>query len=68
MPYSRVVLKRTITQYKTVIVEHGETDTPTTIGRKALETDNGQGYEARDERFKRRTHTVEPVDLTIRKE
>lgn len=55
---SRVVLKRTIVQYKSIIIEHKEGDN---VRRKALEQDNGNGYEAKNERYQRRVHSVEEI-------
>jgi len=57
----RVVLKRTIKQYKTIIVETVEGTDVQMIRRMAIEQDNGTGYAADpDERIRRYVHTVEP--------
>jgi len=66
---SRVTLKRSIQQYKTIVVEHDDDLHQSHVGRKALAQCNGENYERREgERMRRYVHKVELNYAVVKEE
>jgi hypothetical protein len=60
--YSKVRLRRTIPQYKTIIVEHQPELDVKAVGRLALEQDTGNGFVHQEsERTRRYVDDVTPL-------